>query len=131
MTKLEAFIKMVSEPGTKIAFAMWPEGGFIVLQGKKVVTETGSSYPFLLPDSSRTWYIVEEVKATFADVIDAAKAKGVNVNPLNYGIGPTTGVRLEKAGNYIDCGPGLEMACARALKILNSGVFDDEQGGTA
>lgn len=67
------------------------------------------------------WYIVEEVKGpTFDDVRRVAEEKGVDACQVGglY-------IRLRKEGHFVDCSLNAPQAYARALKILKSGVFDD------
>lgn len=70
------------------------------------------------------WYIVEEVKRPFLDdVRRAAKERGVEVRDLS--LSGTDRVHLEKGGIVIGCVAELGQAYTTALRILESGVFDD------
>lgn len=63
MTKRWAVIRMLSEPGTKIAHFGWPKGEFIVLDGSEIRTRTGMcSISMSVEYDALEWYIVEEVE---------------------------------------------------------------------
>lgn len=64
MTKREAIIAMLSNPGTKVASSKWPPFAFLLLSGDQVVNQDGYEVDILHNGFDLPWYILEEVTAS-------------------------------------------------------------------
>lgn len=130
MTLGDALARAINQPGTMIQppgrslLRFWFAASGELCGSPEAVC--GCKFAFLRnftlihPDG---WYIVEEVAGpTFDDVCAAAKKRGVTVYEE---ILESAYIQLEKAGTYIAFGPTFPQAYARAIKALESGVFDD------